>query len=175
MVISALNTMDDSLQRRCVLELFGSFDKDYRKHLEEQINGEYEIVWRGYLPHKDIPEEVGACDCAVSPLPPLEGFEVSSPAKIYEYLALGLPVVATNITPHRRILNNGNDSILINHDDPTAMGKAITHLAIDERFRRSLSRAAREESLKHNWGTRFKTIIYAINDHREFALVDTLD
>ncbi|WP_424017695.1 glycosyltransferase family 4 protein [Halorientalis pallida] len=163
-VVDALNALPEAVQEQLVFELYGSIDDAYRAELEARADGSYELVWQGYVPHEEVPAAVGRCDCAVSPLPPLDGFEVSSPAKIYEYLALGLPVVATDITAHRNILADGDDALLVDPEDPTAMADAIERLATDDAFRERLATAARQHALDHSWETRFRTIVDAIDD-----------
>jgi glycosyltransferase involved in cell wall biosynthesis len=50
----------------------------------------------GHLGHAEVPSFLASVDVAVAPYPDLPGF-FYSPLKVYEYLAAGIPVVASNI------------------------------------------------------------------------------
>lgn len=56
------------------------------------------------VPHERIPELLAAADIGVLPFPDLEKFRVSSPIKLFEYLAAGLPILATRISCHTDVL-----------------------------------------------------------------------
>jgi glycosyltransferase involved in cell wall biosynthesis len=53
------------------------------------------------VPHHRVLEFLGAADVGLVPLPPRWKWEVSSPVKLAEYLCAGVPVVMTDIAPHR--------------------------------------------------------------------------
>jgi len=164
-VVESLNRLPKNKQEKISFELFGSADEMYINELiYNRKDGAYNIQWHGLIPHDDIPERVGCCDWAVSPLPPHDGFNVSSPAKIYEYLSMGLPIVATSITPHERILEDGYDSILVDVSDVDAMSAAFAHLLDNETYRRKLSYNARQKGLENSWEKRMEKVDSIINN-----------
>ncbi|WP_262180167.1 glycosyltransferase family 4 protein [Haloarcula laminariae] len=156
-VVRALAALKPELRSQVRLDLYGGADKELIDSLEALAPDGPAIEWHGYLDHDELSDEVAACDIAVSPLPPLASFEVSSPAKVYEYLALGLPVVATDITPHRRILDEGC-AILVPSRDVDSMTDAFARLVGDEAYRSQLSAGAREQALENTWADRFETL-----------------
>jgi glycosyltransferase involved in cell wall biosynthesis len=164
-VIEALATLDPGVRDRVRLDLYGDADPEYVATLGDLAarRGVDDLFhWHGYVDHEDVPEAVGTCDVALSPLPPLEAFAVSSPAKVYEYLALGLPVVATRIPPHERILTDGEDSILVDPDDADRLGTAIRRLVTDPERRERLGARAREHALRHDWESRFEDVLEVV-------------
>jgi glycosyltransferase involved in cell wall biosynthesis len=96
----------------------------------------------------------GRSDLAISLLPDLESYSVSSPAKVYEYLALGLPVVATDIPAHRRILTDGADAVLVD-DDPETVAAELLALCENPERLAAMSERARETATRHSWEHRF--------------------
>lgn len=162
-LIKAVSTVKRDLRAQIQVDLYGTADEDFISSIEELATEEILIKWHGYIDHEKIPQEVGRCDIAVSPLPPLDSFEVSSPAKIYEYLALGLPIIATDIGPHRSILTD-ECSILVPPRDTEAMAAAITLLLSDEEYRLQLAKGARERALENTWEDRFAEVCRYLED-----------
>lgn len=135
--------------------IYGDGDREHINHLREMCDaaGFDGFQYHGRVPHDQIPRALQKADVAVSPLPELEAYEVSSPAKIYEYLAAGLPIIATSITPHRRILDDDCAFFV----EPTAEQYAATiEDIVDNRDHLTdKSAAARETARYHDWSNRF--------------------
>ena len=68
------------------------------------------VLFHGQLPNPDALELVRHGGVAVSPLLDTPNYRHSAPTKILEYLALGLPVVATDL-PGTRKLTEGLDAV----------------------------------------------------------------
>ncbi|HRO60880.1 MAG TPA: glycosyltransferase, partial [Burkholderiaceae bacterium] len=69
---------------------------------EFQLAGFVELT--GPLPRGDAWRLAGGCDLGVSAIPRGEVFDVSSPTKTLEYLAIGLPVLVNDIPDQAQIL-----------------------------------------------------------------------
>lgn len=72
-----------------------------------------------------------------------------SPLKIYEYMAAGLPVVASRVGDLADILQEGAFGDLVVPDDPAALAHMLGHLACDPARRARLGAAARAHVLAH--------------------------
>jgi glycosyltransferase involved in cell wall biosynthesis len=154
-LVHALAALEPELRSQIHLELYGEADEKFIQSLYDIAQDGLSINWHGYVQHDQLADKVATCDVAASPLPPLESFKVSSPAKIYEYLALGLPIVATNITPHKHILT-GECSIFVPPNDTEAMTDAFKTVLSDSEYRSELSASARELALESTWTNRFE-------------------
>ena len=64
------------------------------------------------------------------------------PGALLEAMAMGLPVVSTNVNAIPEALKNGETGILIEPSDPHALAEAIKNLASDADLRRSLGSSA---------------------------------
>lgn len=69
---------------------------------------ERNVRFFGTVPHEKTRALLERCDYGVSPLPRRECWEVSSPLKVLEYLAAGLPVIYTPLEAHERVLASCN-------------------------------------------------------------------
>jgi glycosyltransferase involved in cell wall biosynthesis len=118
-----------------------------------------QIEWYGYVDHKRIPKILSKMDLAISPLPAHESYEVSSPAKLYEYLAMGLPVICSDITPHRKIFDEGVTGYFFEPGDSQSFGETLNEVLDKKRTVSSESRkAARQVAEKYSWESRLRPV-----------------
>jgi glycosyltransferase involved in cell wall biosynthesis len=89
--------------------------------LTRQLNIEDKVRFLGY--RKDIPALLSAADIYVH-TSVVEGFGIA----IIEAMAIGLPVVATNVGGIPEIITNGENGILVPPENPQALAKAIVDL-----------------------------------------------
>jgi glycosyltransferase involved in cell wall biosynthesis len=84
-------------------------DGTERAELEDfatQTNGRVRVV--SPVPYEEIPEMLARAHIGVLPFPDEEKFRVSSPIKLFEYMAAGLPILATRIVCHTDVVGPGN-------------------------------------------------------------------
>jgi glycosyltransferase involved in cell wall biosynthesis len=75
----------------------------------EEISRRYPeyILMQNPIPHTDIPPKLAEAHIGVLPFPDLPQFRVSSPIKLFEYMAAGLPILATRIVCHTDVIHDG--------------------------------------------------------------------
>lgn len=106
-----------------------------------------------------MPAELARMDLAVAPYPDLPDFYFS-PLKIYEYLAAGLPVLASRVGPVPQLLDHGATGVLVRPDDPAGLADALAALRDDPARRQALGRRARQVAReRHDWSTVLDTIV----------------
>ena len=103
----------------------------------------------GAVRYEDVPKYINVADVCVALKKPLSsGY---STLKLYEYMACGKPVVATN-TKGFEILQEYNAGKLINHQNPIDVANNIVKLLMDDKLREEMGRNGRrviEE--KYSW------------------------
>lgn len=105
----------------------------------------------GAVAHERVPALLGAMDIAVAPYPAIDGFYFS-PLKIVEYMAAGLPVVASRVGHLPQLIRDGIDGLLVPPDDASALADALARLGRDPALRTALGSAARERvTREHSW------------------------
>jgi len=72
-----------------------------------------------------------------------------SPLKVYEYMAAGVPVVASAIGQLRDLIQPEINGILISPGDPAALAQALERLLNEPALRTRLGREARKTVLAH--------------------------
>ena len=89
---------------------------------------------------------------------PNRGGEVSarytSPLKLFEYLTLGKPIVASDLPAIREVLHHGRDAWLVAPDDPVAMAEGLETLARDPALEERLASASLELAGAYTWDRR---------------------
>jgi glycosyltransferase involved in cell wall biosynthesis len=96
-----------------------------------------------------VPGLLRRMDLAVAPYPPIDDFYFS-PLKIYEYLAAGVPVVASNVGDLSSVLDDGRLGVLVGPGDPAALAEAIASLRADPGRRGRMGREGRRHSVEHH-------------------------
>lgn len=98
----------------------------------------------------EVPALLQRMDLAVAPYP--SGRDCYfSPLKVYEYLAAGLPVVASSAGVLPTLLDHGRLGTLVPPGDVDALVDAVTALRADPGRRRRLRRAAVTAAAGHDW------------------------
>ncbi|MCE8429461.1 MAG: glycosyltransferase family 4 protein [Candidatus Methanoperedens sp.] len=115
--------------------------KEEIKNLEKAVN-KYGLA-RVYLfsqqPLEKMPAFLKLSDIAVSPR--LRGTNI--PYKIYPYMRMGKPIIATDIPAHNLILENNKNALLCELD-PVNMGNKMLLLLQDDSIRKSIGNGARD-------------------------------
>lgn len=105
------------------------------------------VTFTGALPHNVLPAALAAADIGVAPFDPIKHAPLRlgfywSPLKIFEYMAVGLPVVAPALPRLKRLVEPRHEGILYDAHDPRGLDRAITALA-DRAVRKKMGAAAR--------------------------------
>jgi glycosyltransferase involved in cell wall biosynthesis len=102
---------------------------------------EKNIIFLGKIPHEKIPKYLNIADIGISYIPINENYNYNPPLKTFEYLACGLPTVATKTVSNCKIIYDEINGILTN-DDPLHIAHAIIKLFLDKNQRYYLSKNA---------------------------------
>jgi glycosyltransferase involved in cell wall biosynthesis len=129
--------------------------------LARELRVDPRVEWTGTLEHDTALQRLASCAVVVSPQRdtgdrPFFG----SPTKLFEYMALGRPIVATRAGAVADLIEDGHTGVLVPQDDPVALAAGI-EWAISHPARSSdLAAAARHEAIQHHgWSDRARAIL----------------
>jgi glycosyltransferase involved in cell wall biosynthesis len=157
--------LTDAAKARLVLVGDGSHRQSMIQFAAE-LGIDQATTFTGMVAHKEVPRYLAAADIAVVPYPPMETDLWFSPMKLFEYMASGTAVVASDIGQLTHVLQNGRNAMLVPPGDADALAAALKDL-IDDPVRRSkLGAQAREDAVqKHSWDQyldRLEKVFYAV-------------
>jgi glycosyltransferase involved in cell wall biosynthesis len=111
---------------------------------------------------------LAALDAAVMPFPWTEHFAYyASPIKLFEYMAAGCAVVATDLPSTAEVVRDGETALLVPPSDVGALTTALISLREDPALARALGTAARELALgEYTWDERARRILAALEEAR---------
>jgi glycosyltransferase involved in cell wall biosynthesis len=123
-----------------------------RARLEERAEDlGVDLELTGAVAPDAVAAQLHRMDVACAPYP-ASADHYFSPLKVLEYLAAGLPIVASAIGQIPALLDHGRLGELVEPGDPDALAAALTALAADPGRRRTLGEAARRAAVaEHTW------------------------
>jgi glycosyltransferase involved in cell wall biosynthesis len=85
----------------------------------------------------------------------------TSPMKLFEYMAAGRPIVASDVPALREVLRHGENAWLVAPDDPGALAEGIHVVLRDRVLGPRLSAQASSDVRAHTWTARVRRIVEA--------------
>jgi glycosyltransferase involved in cell wall biosynthesis len=119
----------------------------------------------GVVPHERTLELLAACDICISPhVPNPDGTRFfGSPTKVFEYMGLGKPIVASDLEQIGEVLEHERTALLVPPGDVAATAAAVVRLLDDEDLGERLGAAAADEARrKYGWDLHVRRILDAL-------------
>jgi glycosyltransferase involved in cell wall biosynthesis len=109
----------------------------------------------GWKPPSEVASLLERCDILVLPnVRSTISERYTSPLKLFEYLAAGRPIVASNLPALREILTDGINAMLVEPGNPVALAGAVNALAHDPQLSDRLARRAFADAALYSWDAR---------------------
>ncbi|MEO6221918.1 MAG: glycosyltransferase family 4 protein [Vicinamibacterales bacterium] len=109
----------------------------------------------GLLPPPEVAAAIGGAEVLVLPnTSTVVSERYTSPLKLFEYLASGRAIVASDLPALREVLTHNETALLVPAGDVHALADALSLLAADGALRERLGRAARDLSEHFTWERR---------------------
>ncbi len=109
------------------------------------------VEFTGAVAPEAVPGLLAAMDVAIAPYPAGDRFYFS-PLKVYEYMAAGLPVVASRLGQLEELIESGVNGVLCPPGNSVALAETLEHLWRSPDLRQRLGQAARRTVIqRHTW------------------------
>lgn len=110
------------------------------------------IDFTGWVDSDLIPSYIQASDICIIPHIPALHTNTTTPHKLFQYMAMGKPIIATPIIPVKSIIEEEGCGIIVSHINPMAFANAVLTLFRDEGKVNQLGGNGRNAVLKkYNW------------------------
>ncbi|CEP68821.1 Glycosyl transferase, family 1 [Moorella glycerini] len=114
------------------------------------------------VPNTEVPFWIRSCDVVTIPWPWNEfSAYFTSPLKLFEYMAAGVPIVATDLPSIREILRHRENAWLVEPNDE-CLAQAIFRITTDRSLAQELIEGASRDINNYTWERRAYNIIIAL-------------
>ncbi|MCK5218922.1 glycosyltransferase [bacterium] len=137
------------------------------KEILNKHNIEDICVLTGLIPQEEGPAYLAVCDILASPhVPNPDGTPFfGSPTKLFEYMAMGKGIVASDLDQIGDVLEHGKTAWMVNPGDPEYLAEGLKHLLDNQALRKRLGENARKEAIsKYTWKEHTQRIIAKLEE-----------
>lgn len=124
------------------------------RHLAEREGVAQRVVFHGFVPPAEVADKAAAAHLFVAPCRAEKKMPFVAHTKLYEYLALGRPVVAADLPSVREEIVDGVTGVLFRPDDPAALAAAIKRVMADPGLSVDMAGRGRAQARNYTWDAR---------------------
>ena len=128
MIIRAFSKVRTQKDNAKLLMVGEGNDKTNLEELASRCGIQNDVIFTGQVSYFDVPYFIAAADVCLCPVPPLSIYKVSSPTKMFEYMAIGKPVVANEEIPEQKEVIKESDGGILVKFDAESFAEAIIKL-----------------------------------------------
>lgn len=124
-------------------------------------------VLTGAIPQAQGPAHLAACDILAAPhVPNPDGTPFfGSPTKLFEYMAMGKAIVASDLDQIGEVLKHDGTAWMVKPGDPESLALGLQRLLEDASLRTRLGESARKEAVAHySWKEHTRKIIEKLKE-----------
>ncbi len=120
--------------------------------LEADLLSKYSVVYRSWLPYDEMITALYESKIGIIVPYPIERYKTNYPVKMFEYMAAGIPVIASREGESASFVKEASAGILVDPMDVQAIADAIVALINDPTSASSMGERGRQLIVdKYNW------------------------
>jgi len=147
------------------LNLAGSFsEKDIEQEVKNYV-GWSKVNEFGFLNRNEVAQVLARSKAGLVTLHPVINYIDAFPVKMFEYMSAGLPVIASDFSLWREIIEGNNCGICVNPLDPKEIADAIKYIIDNPKEAQKMGENGKKAILeKYNWGVEEKKLLRVYNE-----------
>jgi len=112
------------------------------------------VRFHGYQRPQDGYRIMARCQVGIAVIADIPNFRDSYPTKMFEYMALGLPVIASDFPLYRQVVEDGRCGVCVPPGRPSELASAIYDVITDPQAAQEMGRRGRDCVVEHySWRT----------------------
>jgi glycosyltransferase involved in cell wall biosynthesis len=112
------------------------------------------------VPNREVPAWIAAFDVAVLPAPNhVHHARYASPLKLFEYMAAGAAIVASDLPAIRDVLRDGENALRVAPGAPAALAAGLSRALGDPALAARLGACARRDAGRYTWTRRARAAL----------------
>ncbi|TYB33030.1 MAG: glycosyltransferase family 4 protein [Flexistipes sinusarabici] len=147
-----------------LLHCIGPYDKILLENLEiKDVQDNINFYGRLQL-YEGLNYSINA-KAGLSILKPIKNYTESYSTKVFEYMAIGLPVITSDFEIYRKIIQKNNCGICVNPENPTEIAEAIEYIISHPKEAEEMGKNGRKAvEEKYNWSIEEKKLLKVYED-----------
>lgn len=130
-------------------------DLERTRALARELGIADRVTFTGLVEPARVPEHLARVRVLVLPNPASAiSTHFTSPLKLFEYMAAGRAIVASDLPAIREVLRDGENGLLVTPGDAAAFASAIERLLDDTVLAENIARTARTDASDYTWARR---------------------
>jgi glycosyltransferase involved in cell wall biosynthesis len=145
-----LETINMCVLRNIKIRFWIVGDGSFRKELEKismELKIDTLVSFFGYKPFNEMLEILAESDAAIIPHLRTENNDASSPNKLYQYMYLNKPIISSDCTSLKRIINETNTGFIYKYDAPEELFYLLEKLSGDRKLLTDIDGAEADQGL----------------------------
>lgn len=157
-MVAALELLPEELGVR--LRLAGKFAPEDLAREVQSMPGWEKVDYLGWQSRSEVAELLGNSRVGLVLFLPEPNHVRSQPNKLFEYMSAGIPVVASDFSLWREIVEDAACGLLVDPSDPQAIADAICYLFANPKEAETMGRNGRQAvTERYNWSVEAKKLI----------------
>ena len=117
------------------------------------------VEFTGYIKSSQAIKRIADCTIGIAVLQPEPNFVESYPTKIFEYMALGMPVVTSRFPLYQEVIEQSQCGVCVDPTDANEIADAIESLVQQPELSQQYGDRGRQAVVEtYNWGVEFKKL-----------------
>jgi glycosyltransferase involved in cell wall biosynthesis len=164
-VLEALHRLPEPLQGQVEMLVVGDGPARARwQALARSLGIDARVDFRGWVSHSDLPRYWLDADLGLLPFRDCPHIRHTLANKLFDYMAYGLPVVASDAPPMLRVLNETRAGMAFRADDPDDLARVLVSLIRDPEGTRGMGECGRKATIeRYHWRNDEQRLLEALD------------
>lgn len=122
------------------------------------------VIFPGFQPFSLLPTYINLSEVCLIPHISTPHIETTMPNKIFQFMILGRPTLASDVAPLRRVIGDAECGLVYRERDPVALAEAVIQLRDPELRKRLSENGQRAVADRYNWPSTVQALLHIYRD-----------